>query len=141
MTPRQNLFVAEYTLSRNATSAAVKAGYSPRTARQMGSENLTKPDIRAAVAEHEQATARKLELEREKVLAGLLEAVEVARAQGDPGAMVRAWSEVARVCGYHAPDRAVKVHVDVAMKRTIAALETLPDAELMALVTESGATT
>ena len=58
MTPRQNLFVAEYALSRNATSAAVRAGYSPRTARQMGSESLTKPDIRAAVAEHERKTAR-----------------------------------------------------------------------------------
>lgn len=46
---RQEAFVAEYAKDRNATRAAIRAGYSARTARSIGHENLTKPDIAAAV--------------------------------------------------------------------------------------------
>jgi len=39
------MFCREYLVDLNATQAAVRAGYSRRTARSIGSENLTKPDI------------------------------------------------------------------------------------------------
>lgn len=42
---RQRVFVNEYLKSFNATQAAIAAGYSEKTARSIGSENLTKPDI------------------------------------------------------------------------------------------------
>lgn len=47
--PRQRKFVQAYLREPNATKAALAAGYSEKTARQMGSENLSKPDIAAAV--------------------------------------------------------------------------------------------
>ena len=47
--PRQRKFVEAYCVLFNATKAAIKAGYSPKTARQMGSENLSKPDIKNAI--------------------------------------------------------------------------------------------
>ena len=46
---RQTRFVDEYIRGGNATKAAKLAGYSERTARQMGSENLSKPDIIAEI--------------------------------------------------------------------------------------------
>jgi len=46
LTEKQVKFVDYYIESGNATKAAIKAGYSKKTARQMGAENLTKPDIR-----------------------------------------------------------------------------------------------
>ena len=49
LTPKQERFVQEYLIDLNATQAAIRAGYSQRTARQIGDENLSKPDIRAAV--------------------------------------------------------------------------------------------
>lgn len=49
LTDKQALFVQYYLEDMNATRAAKKAGYSAKTARQMGSENLSKPDIRAAI--------------------------------------------------------------------------------------------
>lgn len=49
MTPKQTLFVQEYLVDANATQAAIRAGYSARTARSIGEENLTKPDIAAAI--------------------------------------------------------------------------------------------
>ena len=46
MTPKQRKFCDEYLISGNATDAAIKAGYSPKTAKQTGSENLAKPDLK-----------------------------------------------------------------------------------------------
>ncbi len=46
---KQELFVIEYTRDFNATRAAKAAGYSPRTAGSIGSENLTKPEIITAI--------------------------------------------------------------------------------------------
>lgn len=51
LTDKQKLFIAEYITSWNATRAALKAGYSEKTAKQMGTENLAKPTIRAAIDE------------------------------------------------------------------------------------------
>jgi len=45
LTDKQQAFINEYLLCWNATRAAIKAGYSEKTARAIGSENLTKPDI------------------------------------------------------------------------------------------------
>lgn len=49
LTPKQQLFVDEYIKSGNATDAAIKAGYSPKTARSIAQENLTKPDIKSYI--------------------------------------------------------------------------------------------
>lgn len=47
--PKQQRFVEEYLKDLNATQAAIRAGYSERTARQMAAENLAKPDIASAI--------------------------------------------------------------------------------------------
>lgn len=47
LTQKQQRFVDEYIISGNATQAAIKAGYSKKTAKQMGTENLAKPIIKA----------------------------------------------------------------------------------------------
>lgn len=49
LTYKQRRFIEEYLLDLNATAAAIRARYSPRTARQIGQENLTKPDIQDAI--------------------------------------------------------------------------------------------
>lgn len=45
MTEKQKIFCDEYIVDLNATQAAIRAGYSEKTAKSIGSENLTKPDI------------------------------------------------------------------------------------------------
>jgi hypothetical protein len=47
LTPKQRKFAKRYVKTGNATKAAKDAGYSPRTAYSIGSENLTKPEIKA----------------------------------------------------------------------------------------------
>jgi phage terminase small subunit len=49
LTAKQERFVAEYLIDLNATQAAIRAGYSPVSARQIADENMAKPDIRSAI--------------------------------------------------------------------------------------------
>lgn len=49
LTPKQERFCVEYVKDLNATQAAIRAGYSEKTAKAIGSENLTKPDVAARV--------------------------------------------------------------------------------------------
>lgn len=51
LTPKQRAFADYYIETGNATEAARKAGYSKTTARQIGTENLSKPAISAYIAE------------------------------------------------------------------------------------------
>ena len=51
LTARQEIFCNEYCIDYNATRAAIKAGYSERTATSIGCENLTKPDIKSRINE------------------------------------------------------------------------------------------
>jgi phage terminase small subunit len=45
LTPKQAAFVREYLIDRNGTQAAIRAGYSAKTAKVIATENLTKPAI------------------------------------------------------------------------------------------------
>lgn len=49
MTKKQERFIEEYLIDLNATQAAIRAGYSPATAKDIGCENLAKPNIRARI--------------------------------------------------------------------------------------------
>lgn len=68
LTAKQRRFVEEYLVDLNATQAAVRAGYSKKTARQVGAENLTKPVIRAAIDEAQKARSERTGITATKVL-------------------------------------------------------------------------
>ena len=53
LTPKQKAFADEYLICGNATEAARKAGYNPKSARQIATENLAKPSISAYIAERQ----------------------------------------------------------------------------------------
>lgn len=52
LTAKQTAFIGEYSKDWNATQAAIRAGYSKRTAHVIGQENLRKPAIRDAIASY-----------------------------------------------------------------------------------------
>lgn len=70
---RQEAFCREYIIDYNKTQAAIRAGYSKRTARSIGSENLTKPDILARVRELQDAKLRELALSKAFVITEIVE--------------------------------------------------------------------
>lgn len=68
---RQKRFADEYIISLNARDAAIKAGYSKRSAKEIGSENLSKPNIRAYIDERLEAMQGEKIASQEEVLAFL----------------------------------------------------------------------
>ena len=51
LTAKQEMFCLEYLIDLNATQAAIRAGYSLKTAKDIACENLTKPNIQARISE------------------------------------------------------------------------------------------
>lgn len=68
MTKKQKRFVEEYLVDLNATQAAIRAGYSPQTARDIGCENLTKPNIQNAIATAMAERSRRTGINQDRVI-------------------------------------------------------------------------
>ena len=68
LTAKQQRFVDEYLIDLNATQAAIRAGYSARTARSISNENLTKPDIQSAIEKGMKARSSRVEITQDMVL-------------------------------------------------------------------------
>lgn len=119
LTPKQKRFVTEYLRTLNASEAARRAGYSKKTAYSIGHENLSKPEIKAAIDSV---------LDQEDVEAAWITRRMVAQAKGEiptevehdgEGEVVKsrfktheALDKLARVKGLYQgeeDDRAVKV--------------------------------
>ena len=68
MTKKQKRFIEEYLIDLNATQAAIRAGYSPDTAKSIGSENLTKPDIKTRIAKAMAERSRRTGVNADRVV-------------------------------------------------------------------------
>lgn len=68
LTLKQQKFADEYIISGNATQAAVKAGYSEKTATQVGAENLRKPYIKSYIDERLSELSSKKIADQDEVL-------------------------------------------------------------------------
>ena len=68
VTPKQAAFIREYRLDLNATQAAIRAGYSPKTAAVIGYQNLRKLQIKALIAGGEAKALAKADLSAQNVL-------------------------------------------------------------------------
>jgi phage terminase small subunit len=69
--PKRRRFVEEFRISLNATEAALKAGYSQKTARQQGSRLLTFVDIQDALAEVQAEDAMRCRIEADRIIGEL----------------------------------------------------------------------
>lgn len=68
---RQRLFVAEYAVDPNATQAAIRAGYSEKTAYSIGQENLKKPEIATEIEKAQNERLERLGVKADRVLGEL----------------------------------------------------------------------
>jgi len=77
LTDKQEMFCREYLIDLNATQAAIRAGYSEKTARASGCENLTKPDIQNRIAELKAERNEQVSVDAAYVLRRLIEIDEM----------------------------------------------------------------
>ncbi len=76
LTPKQRRFVEEYPIDLNATQAAIRAGYSAKTAYSIGHENLSKPEIALALRDHVAALSKHSGVTAQSVLTRLDEVAD-----------------------------------------------------------------
>lgn len=62
LTPKEQRFVEEYAIDLNGTQAAIRAGYSPKTARSIASETLQRPAVKAATRKALRAKEPRLQM-------------------------------------------------------------------------------
>ena len=105
MNDRQRRFVDEYLIDLNATQAAIRAGYSPKTAKAIASENLTKPDIAAELADRRRVVAERAQLTVDSHLAELASLRDNAKRAEQYAAAVAAETRRGEVAGFYVKRR------------------------------------
>lgn len=68
LTSKQKRFIEEYLIDLNATQAAIRAGYSPNSAQEIGSENLSKPIIKNEIDKAIAQRSRRTGINQDRVL-------------------------------------------------------------------------
>ncbi len=88
LTPKQARFVREYLVDLNATQAAIRSGYSPKTAASQAHDLLKTPEISEAVSVGQERVLERAVVTAEEVLSGLKKEAESAESDS---ARVAAW--------------------------------------------------
>lgn len=71
LTPKQQRFCEEYLVDLNATQAAIRAGYSKKTAYSIGEENLKKPELLKIIKDAQNKQSEKLKITANDIAEGL----------------------------------------------------------------------
>ena len=131
LTAKQQRFVAEYLVDGAGRRAAIAAGYGGAgaavTAHRLIHANRA---VQAEIRVRQSLDSQRLQIERQDVIAGLLEGIAMAKNQHDPAGMISGWKAIAGMLGLMAPQR---VQVDVQPGDTVQ-YETMTEAELMAVM-------
>lgn len=130
---QRKTFAKNVALGMNHTQAARSAGYAfPNVA---GAQMIKIPEIREAVEKEQRKYEAKADMTRQKVMDGLVEAIEVAKLQADAQGMVAGWREIIKICGYQAPE-VKKLDISINGVARLTQIETMSDEELAKAIIE-----
>ena len=124
LTPKQSAFVDAYLANGgNGTQACITAGYSVKTAQEIGAQNLSKLIIQKAIQVRQNPIAQARKITRESLLAEIEEGQQMARDLGKPEVFIRGAEIKAKMLGLNEPEKIElsggieqKIKVNVAFK-------------------------
>lgn len=131
LTDQQRIFVEAVIKKKSPVVAARMAGYSRPEIQAY--EIIKSPKIQDAIKYLYKKYEKAADMSRKKVMDGILESIDMAKIQADPAVMINGWREIAKMCGYYAPE-VKKIDISISAKRTIDKLETLSDEELVQMI-------
>lgn len=105
LTEKQQIFVAEYVKTGNATLSAQAAGYSKKTAYSQGARLLKHPEIAAEISKHREEALKKAVVTLEETIEELNQVLALAMATVKPAAAVSAIMAKAKLAGLLDKDR------------------------------------
>lgn len=133
LTPKQQRFVEEYLIDLNATQSAIRAGYSEKTAEQLGYQLLQKTSVLKAIEEAKNQVSKRTELTVDMVVQGLLKEAQDYAEGSTQSARVSAWAHLGKHLGmftekvqHSGPDGGP---VQVATKATLTIKVVKPDGD------------
>ncbi len=129
MSAKQQRFVEEYLVDHTATQAAIRAGYSPKTAYSIGHENLKKPEIAAAIAAGEARLRRKTEVSIRSMTDEMLENRDLAIKNDQASAAQQASMGIAKLHGLLVDRSEVKTTSEMSLSEVRARIKEI-EAEL-----------
>jgi len=119
LTPKQKMFCKEYLIDLNATQACIRAGYSQKTARSVGCENLTKPYIQAEIQRLKREREKRIQLTADKVL----EDIERVRKKAEGSEQYTVSLKASELQGKHLAMFTEKHKVDGEIKMPVVQIE------------------
>ena len=137
LTERQKLFCEHYVgAGRHCAALAARlAGYAPGCSHVTGCQLLKRPKIAATVRGLEAALAQEIGLSRQRVIAQLVGAAEMAKLMREPGQIVSALRQIALMSGYYRQEAVTNVPADAGDgSLTMERLRQMSDQELMRVV-------
>ncbi len=134
LTPRQARFVDEYLIDLNATQAAIRAGYSRKTAQEQSSRLLSNVMVAAAIEKEQAKRSERVAVSQDDVVRGL-HGEATAKGEGSsPSARVSAWAHLGKHLGMFVDRRlvgTVNVHdMNEAQLLAFLGLDGLPEEEI-----------
>jgi hypothetical protein len=137
LTEKQRQFVVNIVEHGMTKSAACRAAGYSLSSPAVSTQTFDNPKIQKAIAIKRAEYAKASQMTRQKVIDGFSEAIEMAKVQGDPIVMVAGWREIGKMCGFYEPAK-TKLEVTVNGQIALEKIQTLSDAELLALAEEGG---
>ena len=117
LNPRKQRFIQEYLVDFNGTQAAIRAGYSKKTANEQAARLLANVNIQRTISEAQKETAAKLEITKEEWLAEL---IRIYRADMRDFIDIDSDTGATRAKGYNEmPEGAGRIISCIAENRTI----------------------
>ena len=109
LTPKQEMFCREYLTDLNGTQAAIRAGYSLKTANEQAAQHLAKVSVQSRIKEL--ITCREIEIQVTAgyVLKGIIETVSEAREHGELNTALRGYELLGRHLGMFNDKLSVKM--------------------------------
>lgn len=97
--------------------------------KEYGVALMANPKLRQALINEQVKNAVMLGLTRDQVLQGMMDAVDQAKTMADPVAQIAGWREIAKICGFYAPE-VKKIELTGGAKRVVDRMQQLSDKEL-----------
>jgi hypothetical protein len=130
LTEMQMMFVRHWAAGESILSASARAGY--RDGGTYGYRLAKDPAVIKIYEREKKLYEASCQMTRKRVMEGFLDAAEMARIQADPTAMVGAWREVGKMCGYYEP---VKKIIDINVNGQITQkIERMDDETLLKII-------
>jgi hypothetical protein len=134
LTDMQRKFAVNVGVYNMTYAAALRAaGSKAKGLAAGGVEMAANPRVKAEIQRLRAETAEASKMTKKKFIDGLLEAVGIAKLQGDAGSMIFGWKEIGHACGFYEPTKA-EINVSVGGKIMFDKLESLSDAELIEVI-------